>query len=237
MDDICDRINRIEVRESAFRSIKSYVLRNNTLTEKDRMLLDEVGEKYTVFFEKGKTDFRKFFPDDKPLIIEIGFGMGTTTFEIARSRSQYNYLAIEVYLRGYLNLLRLVSEEKLTNIRLMRFNAEDVLTYMCNDGSIEGFHIFFPDPWPKKKHHKRRLVNKEFLELLVKKLKKDGYIYFVTDWKEYAEEVLSVSKEIKCLYSPESGLGPKTEWRGETKFEKKGLEKKYEISEILLKKE
>lgn len=158
--------------------------------------------------------------------------MGDTTAKMALIKGENNYLGLEVYLQGFIKLLKNLGDNNIDNVRIMRFNAVDVLNNMIEDGSVDGFHIFFPDPWPKKKHHKRRLMNPEFLHLLATKLKKGGYIYMVTDWEEYAEEVLELEKGEPLLNNPFYSFAPPVTWRPVTKFEQKGMDKEYTINEI-----
>ena len=196
------RIFKIELRQGKERTIKSYVLRSNVLDEKGEKTIEE-SSRYLTYYEEGCTlNSSTLFANDKPFIIEIGFGMGTATVEIAKNRSDANFLGLEVYLDGVVKILKRIKEMDLSNLKVMRFNAVDVLNNLVEDESIDGFHIFFPDPWMKKKHHKRRLMQPSFINLLVSKLKKGGYIYFVTDWVEYADEVLSYFSQNESLYNP-----------------------------------
>ncbi len=232
-DEIFSSLSKVEVRTGKERTIKSYALRNNTLEEREKQIVLDNFEKYALVFRDEVCDVSSFFTDPgKPVIVEIGFGMGTSTQIIARERAQYNYLGLEVYLKGFVKLMRDVSALGLDNIKLMRFNAVDVLERMIADSSIEGFHIFFPDPWPKKKHHKRRLIQRDFVALLSRKLKKGGYIYAVTDWQEYAEWMLEIFSNEPTLENKYEGFAEPVEWRPETKFERKGLEKDYKINEL-----
>ncbi len=232
-NEIIEAVSRVEVRTGAQRTIKSYALRSNRLDDEQRRIVLDNYERYCVTFQDGPADPAGFFTDpSKPVIVEIGFGMGTSTQVIARERDQYNYLCLEVYLVGFVKLLRDISRLGLDNIRLMRFNAVDVLERMIPDSSVSGFHIFFPDPWPKKRHHKRRLIQPDFVHLLASKLRKDGYIYCVTDWEEYAQWMLEVLSGEALLVNPYDGFCPPVAWRPMTKFEKKGLDKDYRINEL-----
>lgn len=232
-NEIIEAVSRVEVRTGAQRTIKSYALRSNRLDDEQRRIVLDNYERYCVTFQDGPADPAGFFTDpSKPVIVEIGFGMGTSTQVIARERDQYNYLCLEVYLVGFVKLLRDISRLCLDNIRLMRFNAVDVLERMIPDSSVSGFHIFFPDPWPKKRHHKRRLIQPDFVHLLASKLRKDGYIYCVTDWEEYAQWMLEVLSGEALLVNPYDGFCPPVAWRPMTKFEKKGLDKDYRINEL-----
>ncbi len=233
---IDQRIFKIENREGKERTIKSYVLRNNTLDEKGEKILENAN-KHIVYYDQGlKINSESLFGNDKPLIIEIGFGMGSATTKIAKERDAYNFLGLEVYLEGVIKTLKVVNDEKIENLKLMRYNAVDVLNTIVDDNSISGFHIFFPDPWMKKKHHKRRLINETFISLLASKLKEGGYIYFVTDWAEYADEALELFEADNNLVNPYSGFADPISWRPETKFERKGLEKSHEVREIWVEK-
>ena len=231
-EEILERIMDIEIREEGRRGIKSYVLRNNVLSDEEKKIIIE-NKRFLSFFDSSKrvTDL---FDEKKPLVIEIGFGMGDITWRIAKENPETSYLALDVYLLGCVKLLRELGKNGVGNVNVMRFNAPDVLSCMTDDGSVDGFHIFVPDPWPKKRHHKRRLLNLPFLHLLAKKLKKGGYIYFVTDWEEYADEVLALSREESLLVNPHDGFAPPCSWRPTTKFERKGIEKDHKINEIWL---
>lgn len=232
-NEIIEAVSRVEVRTGAQRTIKSYALRSNRLDDEQRRIVLDNYERYCVTFQDGPADPAGLFADpSKPVIVEIGFGMGTSTQVIARERDQFNYLCLEVYLVGFVKLLRDISRLGLDNIRLMRFNAVDVLERMIPDSSVSGFHIFFPDPWPKKRHHKRRLIQPDFVHLLASKLRKDGYIYCVTDWEEYAQWMLEVLSGEALLVNPYDGFCPPVDWRPMTKFEKKGLDKDYRINEL-----
>lgn len=231
---ITSRIMDIEIRrDDRKRDIKSYVLRSNTLDEKDKEILEKYGEKHLLFFDDvEKIDSSSVFSNSNPLVMEIGFGMGDSTLKIAMMNENVNYIALDVYLDGVIKLLKNTAEHDVRNLRIMRFNAVDVLTCKVSDDSVDGFHIFFPDPWMKKRHHKRRLMNPSFINLLARKLKKGGYIYFVSDWEEYADEVLDLMSRNESLVNPYTGFAPPVKWRPSTKFEKKGLEKDHVIKEI-----
>lgn len=232
-EEIYKNINDIEIRQGIMRGIKSYVIRNNVLDDNQKKSVEAYFLDYAVTFKDEFVTPGSLFSDpNKPVIIEIGFGMGTSTEIIARERKDYNYLCLEVYLQGFVRLLKAVGEEKMDNIKLMRFNAVDVLEHMIPDSSIDGFHIFFPDPWPKKKHHKRRLIQKDFVNLLSRKLKKGGYIYLVTDWEEYAEWMLDILSQESLIENAYDSYAEPRSWRPRTKFEQKGLDKAYKINEL-----
>ncbi len=218
------------------RGIKSFVLRTNSLSEYQKEALIKYSDTYTIPFKEELIDYSAIYKNNNPLIIEIGFGMGDATKEIAMNKRDKNFLAIEVFLSGFTKLLSYVGENKVENLRLMRFDAVSVLQDMIRDESVSGFHIFFPDPWPKKRQQKRRLIQPEFVNLLSKKLVKGGYIYCVTDWKEYAQQMVDVFETCNSLINPHKDYSNRVEWRPTTSFEKKGLEKGHEIKEIWVEK-
>jgi tRNA (guanine-N7-)-methyltransferase len=222
--------------EDGKRSIKSFVLRGSRLAPYQKEALESYSDQYVLPFQERLLDFSEVFGNSNPVILEIGFGMGHTTERIATQMPLSNFLAIEVFLNGFTKLLSAVGRQQISNLRLMRFDAVEVLKTMIPDGSISGFHIFFPDPWPKKKHHKRRLIQLPFAELLAKKLSPGGYIYCVTDWEEYAYQMIEVFDSVETLYNPHGGFSPPHSWRPTTGFEEKGLRKSHVINEIWVEK-
>ncbi|MCK9548885.1 MAG: tRNA (guanosine(46)-N7)-methyltransferase TrmB [Sphaerochaeta sp.] len=220
------------VEREGVRSVKSFVLRGTRLKRFQVEAVRAYYHDYVIPYEERVLDFTQVFNNDKPLVIEIGFGMGVATHLIAKERTQYNYLAIEVFLSGFTKLLDKVGKEGLENIRLMRFDAVAALTDMVGDSTVAGFHIFFPDPWPKKRQHKRRLIQREFAALLARKLVPGGYIYAVTDWVEYAEQMLEVFDSVEELENPHHGFSPPVSWRPQTRFEEKGRQQEHQINEV-----
>ena len=174
-------------------------------------------------------DIDHLFPSAKEIIVEIGFGMGDATAEIAKAHPANVYIAIEVHPPGIGKLLSLIEEHNLSNVRIIEGDAIEILETMFDDHCINGFHLFFPDPWPKMKHNKRRIVNAEFLALIHRKLKTSGYINIATDWVPYAEWIKGVFAE-STLFT--GGEVPRPEWRPYTKFEGKGLDKDHRISDF-----
>lgn len=229
-----DRVDSLS--ENGRRSVKSFVLRGSRLASYQREALKLYADRYTIPFKPEVLDFKNVFNNDQPVIIEIGFGMGSSTQRIATDMPECNFLGIEVFLNGFTKLLHVVGAHQMENVRLMRYDAVEVLGSMVKDGSISGFHIFFPDPWPKKKHHKRRLIQIPFATLLARKLQNGGYIYAVTDWEPYAYQMLEVFQEIPSLQNPYDGFAPSRPWRPTTSFEQKGLEKHHPIHEIWVEK-
>ena len=181
-------------------------------------------------------NFIDIFDNVNPVTVEIGFGMGAATAIIAQNNPEKNYLGLEVHRPGVGKLLNEIEEKNLSNLYIIEHDAIEVLENMIPDESVNAFHIFFPDPWPKKKHHKRRLVQRPRTDILAKKLALGGYLYMATDWEPYAEfalEELTLTQGLKNKYV---GYAPHQEWRPETKFENKGLKAERKISELFFEK-
>jgi tRNA (guanine-N7-)-methyltransferase len=174
-------------------------------------------------------DTKALFPNAKEVIIEIGFGMGDATAEIAKAHPENGYIAIEVHPPGIGKLLSLIEEHELTNVYIIEGDAIEILQTMFADHSINGFHLFFPDPWPKLKHNKRRIVNSEFLALIHQKLIAGGYINIATDWVPYAEWIKDVFASSDQFTGEEVA---RPDWRPYTKFEGKGLAKDHRVSDF-----
>jgi tRNA (guanine-N7-)-methyltransferase len=218
------------------RRIKSYVLRAGRMSDAQKRSYDNLKDDFCIPFSETIISPEKIFGNKNPLTIEIGFGMGIATVIIAESNPDKNYLGLEVHRPGIGRLLWEIEQRKISNIKIIEYDAVEVLEKMIEAESVEAFHIFFPDPWPKKKHHKRRLVKRPFTDLLAEKLAPGGYVYFVTDWTEYGDwalEELSLTPNLKNDFS---GFASPQTWRPETKFEKKGIAKQHEVRELLFRK-
>jgi tRNA (guanine-N7-)-methyltransferase len=174
-------------------------------------------------------DIDSLFPQASEVIIEIGFGMGDATAEIAKAHPGNGYIAIEVHPPGIGKLLSLIEEHALSNVRIIEGDAIEILETMFADHSVNGFHLFFPDPWPKLKHNKRRIVNAQFLALIHQKLKAGGYINIATDWVPYAQ---SISEVFANSTQFAGGEVARPSWRPYTKFEGKGLAKDHRVSDF-----
>ncbi|MDR2403220.1 MAG: tRNA (guanosine(46)-N7)-methyltransferase TrmB [Spirochaetaceae bacterium] len=172
------------------------------------------------------------FGNGNPLTVEIGFGMGIATAIIAEGNPGKNYLGFEVYRPGIGSLLREIEKRNLRNIRIVEYDAVAGMELLLPDRSVDAFHIFFPDPWPKKRHHKRRLVTRPFTGTLARKLKSGAYLYMVTDWEDYAFWALRELSATGGLRNPYDGFAPPRDWRPETKFERKGLAQSYRVREL-----
>ena len=176
-----------------FDRIRSFVLRAGRTTAGQQRAIDDLGPRFLIPYQDKVLDLVSAFDGStKPKILEIGFGMGETTAKIAALRSEDHFLAIEVHTPGVGALLKLIGENNLANLRLIRHDAVEVLENMIAPNSLDGIHIYFADPWHKKRHHKRRLIQAEFVRLLVSRLKVDGYLHLATDWHNYAEQMLLV---------------------------------------------
>ncbi|MDR3162179.1 MAG: tRNA (guanosine(46)-N7)-methyltransferase TrmB [Spirochaetaceae bacterium] len=205
------------------------------MSDAQKRSYDALAPRYCVPFTGEQADWGGIFGNENPLILEIGFGMGTATAAIARENPGKNYLGVEVFRAGIGRLLWEIEQAGIENIRILEHDAVEVLEKMIADGSLEGAHIFFPDPWPKKRHHKRRLVRRPFTELLARRIRSGGYLYMVTDWAEYGEWALRELSATAGLVNPYGGFAPPREWRPRTKFEAKGLSKNHEIRELFFK--
>ena len=203
--------------------IRSYVLRQGRISKAQQRCLDTLLPVYGIPYSQQPLDLENVFGRTVNTILEIGFGMGETTAAIAQSHPQNDYLAIEVHTPGVGSLLKQIEELGLTNIRIIQHDAVEVLRDMLTGNVLEGIHIFFPDPWHKARHNKRRLIQPEFVAQLVTKLKPGGYIHIATDWQNYAEQVLAVLSCEQSLENVAADYAPRPAYRPLTKFEQRGL--------------
>ncbi len=210
------------------RHVRSYVIRQGRITNAQKDALQRLGPKYIVSIDqdnlKQPLDFEEIFGRKAPLAVEIGFGMGRSFVQMAAADQGSNYLGIEVHPPGVGAALMLIEEQGLSNVRIIQYDAFLILKHAIKEQSIDILQIFFPDPWPKARHHKRRLINRQFIELIKPLLKDKGQIRLATDWQEYAEQML------ECLSSsdgfvnaaPDGKFMPRPDWRPLTKFEERG---------------
>lgn len=215
------------------RTIRSFVVRGGRMSAAQEAAWTELSPRYVLPYTASSLDPVAVYGNTQPLVIEIGFGMGKATWMIAKDNPDINYLGIEVHRPGVGRLLWEMREHEIDNIRIIEHDAVEVLETMLPKGSVSAFHIFFPDPWPKKKHHKRRLVRRPFTDLLASRLTPGGYLYFVTDWAEYGDEALVELSATTGLKNRFESFAPPQSWRPETKFERKGLERAHSIRELL----
>ncbi len=206
------------------RRIRSFVLRQGRLTKGQEKALTDHWPQFGIDYTPNLIDLTQVYGRQASLkILEIGFGMGETTAKIAQSMPNADFLGVEVHTPGVGGLLKLIGELSLSNVRIVQHDVVDVLNHMLEDGALDGIHIFFPDPWHKKRHHKRRLIQAEFVKLLCAKLKSGGYLHVATDWEDYAEWVLDILKVEPLLENIASDYAPKPEYRPLTKFENRGI--------------
>lgn len=201
--------------------IKTFVIRAGRMTDAQREAIEKYGPEYIIPFMHEPLHLPSIFPEARPLIMEIGFGMGKATWQIARDRPQYDYLGVEVHSPGVGRLIMELRGNGLENLRIIQHDAVEVLAGMIPEGSLAGLHVFYPDPWPKKRHHKRRLMRQPIVDLMVSRLAPGGYLYFVTDIEEYGLSTLALLSSCPGLKNEYEGFAPRIEWRPETKFEAK----------------
>lgn len=214
--------------------IRSFVTRRGHLTDSQRDAIERFAPRWCVPFAHRVIDFADLFGNSNPVTLEIGCGMGETTAAIAQQNPHTNYLGVEVYTAGVGSLLRRIEDGDLSNVRLVQHDAVEVLEHMIAPDSLDRVHILFPDPWPKKRHHKRRLIQPRFVQLLVSRLRVGGTIHCATDWEPYADQMLEVLDANTDLQN-DAGAGNWLErpaWRPFTKFENRGLRRGYVVRDL-----
>lgn len=218
------------------RPIRSYVLRQGRVSSAQARAHHELLPRFGIAFSNQQLDLDRLFGRAAPKILEIGFGMGETTASMAAAHPDVDYLGIEVHTPGVGSLLKLIDARGLSNLRLIQHDAVEVLREMIAPGSLDGAHIFFPDPWPKKRHRKRRLVQPDFVALLASRLKPGGHVHLATDWQEYAEQMLAVLSAEPQLENTADGYAPRPDYRPQTKFETRGLKLGHGVWDIVFRK-
>ena len=211
-------------------SVRSYSIRGSRITQAQRAAKDELQAIYGIAVEEKKVNLAEIFPTSEKIIMEIGFGMGEATAIIAKNHPNNAYIAVDVHPPGIGKLLGRIVDNGLTNLRVIEDDVHIVLPHMFEDESLDAIHLYFPDPWPKKKHNKRRIVNEGFLALIHPKLKKGGYIHIATDWVPYAismQEVFAASS----LFT--GGVIEKPELRPVTRFEGQGIDKDHQVTDLM----
>ncbi|MBK8578467.1 MAG: tRNA (guanosine(46)-N7)-methyltransferase TrmB [Candidatus Accumulibacter sp.] len=203
--------------------IRSFVRRQGRVSNAQQRYHEDMMAKIGVAYVAQCVDFATLFGRAAPRILEIGFGMGETSAAIAALHPESDYLGIEVHTPGVGSLCKLVAEQGLHNLRIVQHDAVEVVRDMITPASLAGVHIFFPDPWPKKRHHKRRLLQPPFVALLASRLQPDGYIHCATDWEDYAQQMLAVLAAEPRLQNTAPDYAPRPAYRPLTKFEQRGL--------------
>ncbi|WP_283150811.1 tRNA (guanosine(46)-N7)-methyltransferase TrmB [Silvimonas soli] len=205
------------------RRIRSFVLRQGHLSAGQERALNDFGPQFMIPYAAEPLDLAAAFGRAAPKILEIGFGMGQATAEIAAGAPEKDFLGCEVHTPGVGSLLKLVGEQSLTNLRIVQHDVVDVLEQMIAPAALDGVHVFFPDPWHKKRHNKRRLIQPDFVKLLVSRIKQGGYIHLATDWEDYAIQMLEVLSAEPALENTADGYAPRPDYRPLTKFEQRGI--------------
>jgi len=225
------------VTEFRYGHIRSFGTRRGHLTDRQREAVEQLSDTYCLPFQKALVNTEQIFGNSNPLVMEIGCGMGETTVAIAANNPAINYFGVEVYPAGVGSLLARIDDTALKNVRVISHDAVEVLEQMIAPASLAGVHVFFPDPWHKKRHHKRRLIQPPMVELVVSRLQDGGYIHCATDWEPYAEQMLEVLGENTNLLNeagPEQWLA-RPDWRPTTKFETRGLRLNHRVRDLRFK--
>ncbi|MEI7834550.1 MAG: tRNA (guanosine(46)-N7)-methyltransferase TrmB [Nitrosomonadaceae bacterium] len=218
------------------RPIRSFVLRQGRMSNAQRHAYEILLSQYGIPFVGNLIDLDQIFGRSSPKFLEIGFGMGETTIAIAKMHPQNDYLAIDVHTPGVGSLLKQIGETGLTNLRIIQHDAVEVLQRMLPPECLSGTHIFFPDPWPKARHHKRRLIQSQFITLLSERLKHGGYLHAATDWEEYAQQILQVLSSEPQLINTVTDYAPCPAYRPLTKFEQRGLKLGHGVWDLVFQK-
>ncbi len=225
-----------EPTTSARRPVRSYVLRGGRIGSGQQRALAQWGPRWCVPFDATVHDWDARFGRRAPRVLEVGFGMGQATAAIALARPEIDFIGVEVHEAGVGALLREVGERGLTNVRIVRHDAVEVLRQMVAPQSLAGVQVFFPDPWPKLRHHKRRLVQAAFAELVADRLQPGGWLHCATDWADYAQQMLAVLSACPKLVNSGDGFVQRPETRPLTKFEARGLRLGHGVWDVLFSK-
>jgi tRNA (guanine-N7-)-methyltransferase len=211
-------------------SVRSYSIRGSRITDAQRTAKDALQKVHGIEFTQEQLNISEIFPNSDKVILEIGFGMGEATAIIAKNHPNNGYIAIDVHPPGIGKLLARIVENDLTNLKVIEEDVHVVLQHMIANESLDGIHLFFPDPWPKKKHNKRRIVNEGFLALIHPKIKKGGFIHIATDWVPYAVSIQEVFAGSTFFTG---GVIDKPEWRPVTRFEGQGIDKDHAVNDMM----
>jgi tRNA (guanine-N7-)-methyltransferase len=210
-------------------TVRSYRIRGTRITGPQQIALDKHWGDYGIEQSQDRIDLQQLFPEAKEVIMEIGFGMGEATALIGKAFPDKGFIAVDVHRPGVGKLFALIHEHGLTNLRVIQGDVHVVLHDMFDDKSFDGVHLFFPDPWPKKRHNKRRIVNAEFLALIASKIKDGGYIHIATDWVPYAEWIEEVFASSHLF---DGGKIDRPDWRPTTRFEGQGITKEHQVNDF-----
>ncbi|WP_025915990.1 tRNA (guanosine(46)-N7)-methyltransferase TrmB [Herminiimonas sp. CN] len=216
--------------------IRSFVTRAGRLSVAQARAIAELGPQFCLPYVKAPLDLALAFGRSAPTILEIGFGMGETSARIAAGMPEKNFIGVEVHTPGVGSLLKLIDEQKLGNLRLIQHDAFEVLTNMIAPASLAGVHVFFPDPWHKARHNKRRLIQSPLVQLLASRIAPGGYLHCATDWQEYADQMLAVLAAEPALENTAEGFAPRPDYRPVTKFENRGLKLGHGVWDLVFRK-
>ncbi len=225
--------------EGRARAVRSFVLRSGRLTEGQQRAMDELLPRFSVSNRDanrdGCIDFASLFGNRRPVILEIGFGNGDATWQMARQNPLENFIGVEVHKPGVGHLLLKLEENTIENVRIACEDGVEFLRRRVASGSLQGLRLYFPDPWPKKRHHKRRIVQPEFVSLLAEKLSAGGIVHFATDWQNYAEQMLDLLQRNPAFenLSERGDYCPRPPWRPLTKYEKRGQKLGHGVYDLL----
>ena len=221
------------IADPARRPVRSFVLRQGRMSAAQQRALDTLLPRLGIAYAPECVDFAAIFGRIAPVILEIGFGMGETTAAIAAANPHHDFLGLEVHGPGMGALLNRVDAAGLSNVRVIQHDAVEVIAQMIPAASLAGVHVYFPDPWPKKRHHKRRLLRPEFVHALAQRLGAGGYLHAATDWDEYAQEILATFAQEPLLANTVPDFAPRPFWRPQTKFETRGLKLGHGVRDIV----
>jgi len=213
--------------------IRSFVLRQGRVSNAQKRYYEEGMPRFGLPYAAAPLDLNAVFGRASPQILEIGCGMGETTANIAAAHPENDYLGIEVHTPGVGSLLKEIATRELGNLRVIQHDAVEVVRDMIPPDSLTGIHVYFPDPWPKKRHHKRRLLQPPFVALLASRLAPGGYLHCATDWDEYAQQMLEVLSAEPLLANTAEGFALRPAWRPQTKFETRGLRLGHGVWDVL----
>jgi tRNA (guanine-N7-)-methyltransferase len=219
--------------EAPRRPIRSFVLRQGRMSPAQQRACDSLYPRYGIAAQDAPLDFAELFGNRANVVLEIGFGMGETTAAIAAAHPETNFLGVEMHWPGVGALLRRIESARLGNVRLVRRDAVEVVAQQVPRASLAGIHVYFPDPWPKKRHHKRRLLQPAFVHALAERLAPGGYLHVATDWEPYAEAILATLSAEPLLANTATGFAPRPSWRPLTKFEQRGLGLGHRVFDLL----
>ena len=209
---------------------RSYRLRGVRITPAQKIARDTLWAKFGIEFQESLLDLSSSFEKSQPVVMEIGYGMGEATWQIAKANPNTNYLGVEVHMPGVGKLMAKLNEYELTNVKLIERDVFEVFHYMIADGALDGVHLYFPDPWPKKRHFKRRIVNQRFISEVAQKLKPGGYLHIATDWVPYAEWITEQFNETSLFTG---GVIDRPDSRPLTRFEGQGITKDHAVNDFM----